>query len=237
MSTAGPPVAKIESVPPAPTVTVPALLSRNAAFAPLVVRLMSATVSSPRAMVPVVLTSDRPPDPELVTVISSKVLVPRAVPVRSSALALWVVTEMVPVGCEHHGAGVVEPDADVGGGGVVGVAVVDGEVGDVEGAGGGVELETGLGAAGAGVLDEDVVDGAAAGVAGGAGDAAAGALGVDDEPADGGVVVEVDDVGVVVGQRRPGRRRRRSTGCRTPTTRLAASLVSTWLALRLMPAA
>ena len=59
------------------------------------------------------------------------------------------------------------------------VASTDGQVGDVERAGGGVELEAGLGAGGAGVDDVDVVDRAAAGVAGGAGDAAAGALRVD----------------------------------------------------------
>ena len=96
--------------------------------------------------------------------------------------------------------------------------VLTGEVGDVERAGGGVELEAGLGARGAGVDDVDVVDRAAAGVAGGAGDAAAGALRVDVEAADGVAVVEVDDVGVVVGDRRPVGRRRRCAACRSRPT-------------------
>jgi hypothetical protein len=62
-------------------------------------------------------------------------------------------------------------------------------------------LESGLRACGAGVDDVDVVDRAAAGVARRAGDAAARALGVDVEAAHLGGVVEVDVVGVVVGDR------------------------------------
>ena len=92
-STAGPPVALTFAVPPAGTVTLPALLSRKAAALPDVV--VSARL--PKVVVPVVPVSDTPPLPEAVTVMSSTTLpVPRLVPAASSPRAPFVVIEIVP---------------------------------------------------------------------------------------------------------------------------------------------
>ena len=196
----------------------------------MVVKAKSVPEPSPRSSVPVVAVRPTAPVAEPVTVIASITLaVPKLVvaPAASSALAPAVVIEIVPADGEVDGAGVVQPDTDR----TVGR---DGEVGDVPGAGGGVEFEAGLGAERGGVDDVDVGD-RAAGVAGAAGDAATGPCGSMSRPVT--VLPEARSttsasLSVIVG---------RLAGmpvCNVtpPTTRLAASPISRWLAFRSTPA-
>ena len=190
----------------------------------VVVRSRSVPAPLPSAVVPVRFVRLTPPVPEPATVMSSKTLpAPMLVPLASRPLAPVVVTEIGPGRREVHRARVVDPHPDRRARWAGGRRVVDGQVGDVERARGGVELEPGLGAGGAGVDDVDVVDGAAAGVAARARDTAPGALGVDPQPAHLGAVVEVHDVGVVVGDRSACLAA--SAACRVsvPTVRVAAS--------------
>ena len=170
-----------------------------------------------------------PPLVEPVTVMASNVLVPMFVPVAPPAARgrrRRCRDGDRAGGGEVDGAGVVEQDA--------GRVVGDREVADVERPGRAVELETGLRPVRADRVDDvDVVDRAAAGVARGAGDAAAGALRVDVEAAHLVAVVEIDHVGVVVGDRRL---LAASAPCSVsePTISVAASPISFWFALRLI---